>query len=119
MRRTILLACFVAPFATTALAQGPCTQGVRIISAYYAEGKHTASGQRFNPNGLTAAHRTFPFGTRLIVINPQSGKSVTVTINDRGPFVRGVTLDLSAGAAKKIGMRGTGAVCMAKAGTAG
>jgi rare lipoprotein A len=68
---------------------------------------------------LTAAHRTFPFGTRLVVINPQSGKSVTVTINDRGPFVRGVTLDLSVGAAKMIGMRGTGAVCMARVGRAG
>ena len=51
--------------------------------------------------------------------NPHTGKSVTVTINDRGPFVRGVGLDLSAGAAKVIGMRGTGAVCMAKAGQAG
>jgi len=89
------------------------------MSAYYSEGRHTASGQRFNPNGLTAAHRTLPFGTRLVVTNPHSGKSVTVTINDRGPFVRGVGLDLSAGAARMIGMRGTGAVCMAKAGHAG
>jgi rare lipoprotein A len=119
MQRTLLLVCFAAPFASDALAQGSCTQGVHIISAYYAEGRHTASGQRFNPHGLTAAHRTFPFGTKLIVINPDNGKSVTVTINDRGPFVRGVTLDLSLGAAKMIGMRGTGAVCMARLGTAG
>ncbi len=98
---------------------GGCTRGERIISAYYAEGRHTASGQRFDPNGLTAAHRTFPFGTRLLVINPHSGRSVTVTINDRGPFVKGVSLDLSLGAAKTIGMSGTGAVCMAKIGTAG
>ena len=119
MKRTLLLTCILALPATGALAQGPCSQGVRIISAYYSEGSHTASGQRFNPHGLTAAHRTFPFGTRLLVINPHNGKSVTVTINDRGPFVKGVNLDLSLGAAKLIGMTGVGAVCMAKLGAAG
>jgi rare lipoprotein A len=118
-RIPLLLAYFLAQSATGALAQGSCTQGVRTISAYYAEGKQTASGQRFNPNGLTAAHRTFPFGTRLVVTNPRNGKSVTITINDRGPFVRGVALDLSLGAAKTIGMRGTGAVCMVRLGRAG
>jgi rare lipoprotein A len=91
-----------------------CDGGERIITAFYWEGTHTASGVRFDPNGMTAAHRTLPFGTRLLVTNPRTGKSVTVTINDRGPFVRGVTLDLSRGAAKAIGMSGTGAVCMAK-----
>ena len=119
MTRIFTLASVLALCATGALAQGPCNQGVRIISAFYAEGSHTASGQRFNPHGLTAAHRTFPFGTRLLVINPHNGKSVTVTINDRGPFVRGVSLDLSLGAAKTIGMTGTAAVCMAKLGAAG
>lgn len=119
MNRSSLLACVPALFATGALAQGSCSQGVRIISAFYAEGSHTASGQRFDPRGLTAAHRTFPFGTRLLVVNPHNGKSVTVTINDRGPFVRGVSLDLSLGAAKMIGMTGVGAVCMAKVGVAG
>jgi rare lipoprotein A len=87
----------------------------RIISAYYWEGKHTASGAPFNPNGMTAAHRTLPFGTKLIVTNPRTGKTVTVTVNDRGPFVKGVSLDLARGAANVIGLRGTGAVCMAKA----
>ncbi len=90
-----------------------CSEGRRIITAYYASGARTASGERFNPNGLTAAHRTFPFGTKLKVINPRNGQSVLVRINDRGPFVRGVSLDLSLGAAKAIGMRGTGAVCFA------
>jgi hypothetical protein len=89
-----------------------CSGGERIISAYYWEGTHTASGARFDPDGMTAAHRTFPFGTRLVVTNPRNGKSVTVTINDRGPFVKGVSLDLSRGAAKAIGLQGTGAVCM-------
>jgi rare lipoprotein A len=119
MNRAVLAASVLPFFATGALAQGPCTQGVRTISAWYAEGKHTASGQRFNPHGLTAAHRSFPFGTRLLVVNPHNGKSVTVTINDRGPFVKGIGLDLSLGAAKVIGLSGTGAVCMAKVGVAG
>jgi rare lipoprotein A len=93
--------------------QGGCA-GQRVISAWYHEGKRTASGARFDPNGLTAAHRTFAFGTRLNVVNPRNGKSVTVTVNDRGPFVRGVSLDLSRGAAMAIGMHGTSAVCMAR-----
>jgi rare lipoprotein A len=89
-----------------------CSSGQRVVSAYYWEGQHTASGQPFNPNGLTAAHRTLPFGTRLTVTNPKTGQSVTVVVNDRGPFVPGVSLDLSLGAAQAIGMRGVGAVCI-------
>jgi rare lipoprotein A len=112
-------------FATPAVLPSPsprlghgqissCSEGARIISAYYADGSRTASGERFDPNGMTAAHRTLPFGTHLKVINPRNGKVVLVRINDRGPFVRGVTLDLSRGAAKAIGLQGTGAVCMAQ-----
>jgi rare lipoprotein A len=89
-----------------------CGGGRRIISAYYWEGRHTASGQRFNPYGMTAAHRTLPFGTQLTVSNPRTGKSVSVIINDRGPYTSGVSLDLSLGAARAIGMRGTGPVCL-------
>jgi len=89
-----------------------CNGGQRIVSAYYWEGRHTATGEIFDPHGLTAAHRTLPFGTRLTVTNPRTGRTVTVTINDRGPFVRGVSLDLSLGAAQAIGMRGTGVVCV-------
>ncbi len=102
----------VPPPAKYRDADGGCNGGRRIISAYYAEGVRTASGARFDPRGLTAAHRTLPFGTRLTVSNPRTGKSVTVVINDRGPFVTGVSLDLSLGAAQAIGMRGTGAVCI-------
>jgi rare lipoprotein A len=91
-----------------------CSSGERIITAFYWEGKHTASGEPFDPDGFTAAHRTYAFGTKLLVFNPRNGKSVTVRVNDRGPFVKGVTLDLSRGAAKAIGMQGTGAVCIAK-----
>jgi rare lipoprotein A len=70
-------------------------------------GNRTANGERFNPNGLTAAHRTLPFGTCLHVTNPKTGQSVRVRVNDRGPFTKGISLDLSAGAARAIGMRAT------------
>ena len=89
-----------------------CNGGQRVMSAYYWEGRHTASGQPFNPRGMTAAHRTLPFGTHLTVTNPRNGQSVTVVINDRGPFVSGVSLDLSLGAAQAIGLHGTGSVCI-------
>src|SRR6267143_3615768 len=89
-----------------------CNGGRRIISAFYSQGQRTASGQRFDPQGMTAAHRTLPFGTQLTVTNPRTGKSVTVVINDRGPFVSGVALDLSLGAAQAIGVHGTGSVCI-------
>jgi rare lipoprotein A len=101
-----------APAIQKPRAAGDCNGGKRVVSTYYSVGTHTASGQPFNPNGLTAAHRTLPFGTRLTVSNPRNGKSVIVVINDRGPFVSGVVLDLSLGAAKAIGMNGTGPVCI-------
>lgn len=75
-------------------------------------GHRTASGERFNPDGLTAAHRSLPFGTCLLVSNPRTGKSVRVRVNDRGPFTSGASLDLSAGAARAIGMRSTQKVSM-------
>ena len=78
------------------------------MASYYGNesGSRTASGQRFNQNALTAAHRTLPFGTRLKVTH--SGRSVVVTVNDRGPFIRGRVLDLSTGAARAIGLTGRG-----------
>lgn len=75
-------------------------------------GNRTANGELFNPSGLTAAHRSLPFGTRLRVGNPKTGKSVKVRVNDRGPFTKGISLDLSAGAARAIGMRSTQKVTM-------
>jgi rare lipoprotein A (peptidoglycan hydrolase) len=89
-----------------------CSGGRRIISAFYSQGRRTASGQLFDPRAMTAAHRTLPFGTRLTVTNPRTGKSVIVVVNDRGPFVSGVSLDLTLGAAQAIGMHGTGSVCI-------
>jgi rare lipoprotein A len=78
------------------------------IASFYGNesGSKTASGQRFNQNALTAAHRSLPFGTRLKVTH--GGRSVVVTINDRGPFVRGRVLDLSTAAARAIGITSSG-----------
>jgi rare lipoprotein A len=78
------------------------------MASYYAEGQHLASGAKFDPSGYTCAHPTLPFGTHLRVADPKSGRSVVVTVNDRGPFVRGRALDLSLGAARAIGMIGRG-----------
>ena len=75
-------------------------------------GSRTASGEVFNPEGLTAAHKSLPFGTCLVVGNPRTGRSVIVRVNDRGPFTEGMTLDLSAGAARVIGMHSTQKVSM-------
>jgi rare lipoprotein A len=69
-------------------------------------GSKTASGQRFNQNAMTAAHRSLPFGTKLRVT--YRGQSVVVTINDRGPFIKGRVLDLSTGAARAVGLTGAG-----------
>ena len=91
--------------------QAPCA-GKLVLAHWYAIGKRTASGEHFDPDGLTAAHRTLPFGTRVHITNPNNGKSVTVTINDRGPFTRGITIDLARGAAKAIGMKPKQSVCM-------
>ncbi len=72
--------------------------------------KRTASGETMNPNALTAAHRTLPFGSVVIVTNLRNGRSVSVRITDRGPFKRGRCIDLSPAAARAIGMGGTAPV---------
>lgn len=79
-------------------------------------GKKTASGERFNQNAMTAAHRTLPLGTVIKVTDQRTGKSVKVTINDRGPFAGGRIIDLSKGAATRLGFvaRGTTKVCLAQ-----
>jgi len=73
-------------------------------------GRKTASGERMNPNAMTAAHKTRKFGSSVRVTNLANGRSVTVRINDRGPFVKGRCIDLSYGAAKAIGIGGTARV---------
>jgi len=86
--------------------EGPKVEQVGEASWYGAaqNGKETASGETFDQNKLTAAHPTLPLGTKAVVTNLETGKSVAVTINDRGPFVKGRKIDLSRAAAQKIGM---------------
>ena len=78
------------------------------LASFYVDGSRTASGEKFDPHELTAAHRTLPFGTRLRVTSVATGRSVTVRINDRGPFVPGRVLDVSYSAADRLGIVGRG-----------
>jgi rare lipoprotein A len=78
------------------------------LASYYKHGRKTANGEKFNPNGLTAAHRSLRFGTKVRVTHLKSGKSVIVRINDRGPFIRGRIIDLSYGAARAVGLHRSG-----------
>ena len=77
------------------------------MASWYGSGRRTANGERFRPNGLTAAHPNLKFGTRLRVVNERNGRSVIVRVNDRGPFVHGRIIDLARGSARAIGMDGT------------
>ncbi|MBF2007734.1 MAG: septal ring lytic transglycosylase RlpA family protein [Chlorogloeopsis fritschii C42_A2020_084] len=83
-------------------------RGIASFYGYDFAGNRTATGERFNPEGMTAAHRSLPFGTRVRVTNTRNGRSVVVRINDRGPFIRGRVIDLSTGAARVLGMIGSG-----------
>jgi rare lipoprotein A len=78
------------------------------VASFYTEGMQTASGEKFNTLELTAAHPTLPFGTRLRVTDVASGKSVTVRVNDRGPYVQGRVVDVSYSAADALGIVGRG-----------
>ena len=76
-------------------------------------GRQTANGERFNTNDLTAAHKTLPFGTKVKVTNEQTGKSVVVRINDRGPYAKDRVIDLSKASAQAIGISGVAKVTLA------
>jgi rare lipoprotein A len=89
---------FAAPLAAQAQS------GIASIYAY--KGGKTASGERAAPGGLTAAHRTLPFGTHVRVVNKRNGRSVVVRINDRGPFIRGRVIDLTPAGARALGFSG-------------
>jgi rare lipoprotein A len=78
------------------------------IASFYRHHTHTASGERFDERELTAAHRTLPFGTRVRVTSVATGRSVTVRVNDRGPYIPGRVVDLSYAAAEELGMVGRG-----------
>ena len=78
------------------------------LASFYSEGTKTASGEKFDAHELTAAHPTLPFGTKLRVTNVATGRSVTVRVNDRGPYVPGRIVDVSYSAAQSLGMVGKG-----------
>lgn len=114
---------FLSPRARNEVIRGwpgqarPCVKptgacaGQEVLASHYSAGKRTASGERFDANGNTAAARSWPLGTRLTVTNPHNGRSLVVRINDTGPwglaYARGARLDLARGAAQRLGMRGT------------
>jgi rare lipoprotein A len=119
--RHVLIACRLAAVAVIAAGLGACAQsavianksalhasmgsgGAYTLASFYSHGRRTASGERFDPHGLTAAHRTLPFGTRVRVTNLATGRSVTVRVNDRGPYVRGRSIDVSSSAAQMLGI---------------
>ncbi|MFG2248885.1 septal ring lytic transglycosylase RlpA family protein [Spirillospora sp. NPDC048823] len=79
-------------------------------ASYYWQGQMTASGEPFDPSELTAAHKTLPMGSKVRVTNKNNGRSVTVRINDRGPYAGGRCLDLSRAAMKKVGGTGAGVI---------
>ena len=106
MRRAITPMILAALFAPMGVATAePVTRGK---ASFYWHGTKTASGERYNPNGMTAAHRTLPFGTRVRVTDARTKRSIVVRINDRGPFIKGRIIDVSRGAAQQLGMVGRG-----------
>jgi rare lipoprotein A len=82
------------------------------VASTYSSGTQTANGERYNHMGVSAAHKTLPFGTRVVVRNQRTGRSITVRINDRGPFIAGRIIDLSTGAKNALGMGGLAPVCL-------
>ena len=91
--------------------------GSRGMASWYGpgfHGKRTASGERFNTNALTAAHKTLPFGSQVRVTNERTGRSVVVRINDRGPYAHGRVIDLSKAAASAVGISGVGRVSLTR-----
>src|SRR3712207_4051080 len=86
------------------------------VASWYHEGSRTANGERYRPDGISAAHRSLPFGTRVLVRNQRTGRTVTVRINDRGPFSSGSIIDLSRGAQRIMGMDGVAPVCISVVG---
>jgi rare lipoprotein A len=115
IKKSVLVATLAAglfAFIPVASAAGQCGGASWYGPGFH--GKKTASGQKFNENAMTAAHKTLPFGTVVKVTDQRTGKSIKVTITDRGPFHKGRVIDLSKAAAAKLGTKnaGVGKVCL-------
>ena len=111
--------CLVAPLLIPLAPQEVHAYSACGTSSWYGaefEGQRTASGERFSAHGLTAAHRSLPFGTKLKVVNQANGRSVNIRVNDDGPHVSGRIIDLSEGAFRRIASLGSGVtrVCVAR-----
>lgn len=98
--------CAIAVALTISLAAPAAAQSGK--ASWYSMGHRTASGERYRPDGVSCAHRTFKFGTRLRVTDLATGRSITCRVNDRGPFISGRIVDLSRGAARLLGITGRG-----------
>jgi peptidoglycan lytic transglycosylase len=109
-KRSVMLfvvAMLTFQFSPTHLTRASAEDQAGIASIYSTEsGSGTASGQKLNPGALTAAHRTLPFGTKVKVTNKSNGREVVVTINDRGPFIRGRIIDLTPAGGRALGFSG-------------
>ncbi len=110
---SLAMFCLSVPAQASAGAFQQCGK-----ASWYKLGGTTASGERANPNGLTAAHRTLPFGTLVDVTNLANGKSVTVRINDRGPYAKGRVIDVTYAAARELGFLSKGVTRVAVSGPA-
>jgi rare lipoprotein A len=110
--------CACAFFTGAQASELKASPGLKVQrggASWYGPGFHgrrTASGETFNTNAMTAAHRTLPFGTRVKVVNLRTGRSVVVRINDRGPFHKGRIIDLAKAPAMALGMDGTADVSL-------
>jgi rare lipoprotein A len=107
MKRRVAAVRKHTPFASRRNA-GDVKTASHGVASFYTEGTKTASGEKFDTLEMTAAHPTLPFGTKLRVTNVASGRSVTVRVNDRGPYVQGRVVDVSYSAADALGMVGKG-----------
>ena len=115
----VLPALMLSASLATGVAEAHSLRGFGTggLASWYGPGfwgHRTASGERLNAGSFTAAHRFFPFGTRVLVTSRRTGRSVVVRINDRGPFARGRIIDLSSASARALGVRGTEPVTLAR-----
>jgi rare lipoprotein A len=109
----LLVAAIGAPIASLSTTTTTAHAQSGIASVYSTkEGTRTASGVTLNDNALTAAHKSLPFGSKVRVTNRKNGKSVVVTITDRGPFVRGRVIDVTPAAARALGFNGLASVTL-------